>query len=106
MKKERLKSAAQMARLILTPFFFQNSVIQCRFSLCREKAFPNDEKLDIFSSLEIQEGYVHLAAIPQQEQHTQQSLKIFYCYPGAKSQKNTPRCLHRNVLIPAVFTET
>ena len=46
--KERLKTATEMALLFLMASFFQNSLINCDFSLRYEIAFSAMKKVDIF----------------------------------------------------------
>ena len=54
--KEGLKQATKLALLFLMASFFQNSLINCYFSLRYEIAFSAIQKLKLFSLLKIKEG--------------------------------------------------
>ncbi|MBD5404197.1 MAG: hypothetical protein HDR55_04310 [Treponema sp.] len=54
--KEGLKTATKLALLFLMASFFQNSLINCDFSLRYEIAFSAIQKLKLFSLLKIKEG--------------------------------------------------
>ena len=54
--KEGLKTATKLALLFLMASFFQNSLINCDFSLRYEIAFSAIQKLKLFSLLKSKEG--------------------------------------------------
>ena len=68
--KEGLKTATKIELLFLMASFFQNSLINCDFSLRYEIAFSAIQKLKLFSLLKIKEGLKQATKAAKIEKHS------------------------------------